>query len=135
ALVAVPSRPASERERGYRHVEILARLAVRAASDPSGPPPRSEPPDLRLLRALRTGAGRADQVGLGRAERLANARRTEVRAGSRAALAGRRVWLVDDLATTGASLDGARRALRAAGARAELAVVCAAVVARADPAS
>ncbi|WP_225991356.1 ComF family protein [Actinomadura montaniterrae] len=66
----------------------------------------------------------ADQAGLG-----ARARRDNLsgalEAVGRAALAGRRVVLVDDVITTGASLAEAARALRAAGAD----VVAAATVA------
>lgn len=118
-LVAVPSRPGSERVRGYRHVELIAR---RAAGEflPT-------PPDLSLLRALSTDRGRVDQVGLSRAARLRNGALTVPRSGRAWALAGRRVWLIDDVATTGASLAGAHRALRQSGASVECAVVCAAV--------
>jgi ComF family protein len=61
------------------------------------------------------------QVGLGRAERIANVRRAfePRRAGL---LRGERVAVVDDVVTTGATLDEVVRAVRAAGARSVIAV-------------
>ena len=112
-LVAAPSRPRRVRERGFRHVELLLRSALRETG----------PPVLRL-RALRTVPGRTGQVGLGPAERARNARLVAVRRPARRALPGREVVLVDDVMTTGATLDAAREALEAAGAR----VVAAAVL-------
>lgn len=57
------------------------------------------------------------QVGLGRAERLANVRGAfKVRPDRRAAIEGKRVLLVDDVFTTGATVASATRALKRAGA-------------------
>ncbi|TBW40469.1 ComF family protein [Siculibacillus lacustris] len=57
------------------------------------------------------------QVGLGEAERIANVRGAfRVPASHRAAIEGRRVVLVDDVLTTGATVSAATRALRRAGA-------------------
>jgi ComF family protein len=57
------------------------------------------------------------QVGLGEAERIANVRGAfRVAAARRGAIEGRRVVLVDDVLTTGASAAAATRALRRAGA-------------------
>jgi len=57
------------------------------------------------------------QVGLGESERIANVRGAfRVPANRRAAIAGKRVVLVDDVLTTGASAAAATRALRRAGA-------------------
>jgi predicted amidophosphoribosyltransferase len=86
-LVAVPGRG--------DHADRLARELARRT-------------DLPLLRALAGGAGR--QVGKGRAER-----RKGPRVEARRALSGP-VTLVDDVHTTGATLDACARALRAAGA-------------------
>ena len=81
----------------------LARLTGRAAA-----------PDL-LRRRRRT----LSQGGLGRAERIRNVRGAfAVRAASRAAIEGKRILLIDDVLTTGATVDGCATALRKAGASA-----------------
>lgn len=95
AVVPMPTSRAAMRRRGYRVAELLARRA-------GWPPERA----LRIVRAT------ADQRGLGRAARGANVAGT-MRA---RAVAGRRVLLVDDVVTTGATLSEAIRAIEAAGA-------------------
>ncbi|ANP71643.1 ComF family protein [Cryobacterium arcticum] len=94
-LVAVPSSRRAWRARGFAPVELLLRRA-----------------ELRPVRLLRPGGRVADQVGLGRQERLDN--RTGALVPTRR-LAGHRVLLVDDIVTTGATLLDARRAIRLAG--------------------
>lgn len=82
---------------------------------------------LDLARALARRRATPSQTRLPRVERRANvADAFRVRRGQVAALAGRHVLLIDDVVTTGATLDAAARALRAAGA----ARVTAAVAAR-----
>lgn len=79
-----------------------------------------------LLRTRRT----PQQVGLGRTERERNMRGAfGVPAGKRADLAGRRPILIDDVLTTGATLEAATRALLAAGASAVDVLTLARVVA------
>ncbi|KRB36227.1 ComF family protein [Microbacterium sp. Root180] len=106
-VVPMPTSRASYRRRGVRVPDLLAQ--------------RARLPVARLLRhARRTG----DQRGLDR-----NARRDNVAHSLMAtSAAGRRVVVLDDVATTGASLEEAVRALRAAGA-----VVLGAVTAAATP--
>jgi predicted amidophosphoribosyltransferase len=115
-LVPVPSRRAAVRGRGHDHARRLAR----AASD-WGPGSIRHAPVLRLQRSV------ADQSGLGvqgRAANMVGAMRAEqVRRRSAS------VVVVDDIVTTGASLDEAGRALQAAGCH----VVGAAVVASVSP--
>jgi predicted amidophosphoribosyltransferase len=94
-LVPVPSSPAAYRRRGYRPVELLARRA-----------------GLERRRLLHIARAAADQRALTRDQRAANVAGT-MRAGE---VAGRRVLLVDDVVTTGATFAEAARALRAAGA-------------------
>lgn len=94
-IVPIPTSRAAYRRRGYRVVELIAARA-----------------GLRGERMLRPARQTADQRRLGREERRLNV------AGSLVArpAAGRRVVVVDDVTTTGATLDEAVRALRAAGA-------------------
>jgi len=99
-FVPLPTSRAAYRRRGYRVVELIARQA-----------------DLRCLRALRIMRSTADQRGLGRAARARNvAGSMAVRARFAAGMTGMRVVVIDDVVTTGATLEEAVRALRAVGA-------------------
>lgn len=110
-LVPMPSLPAAVRGRGFDHAAALCAQAARETGFTMA---------RRVLR--RSGRGQ-DQRGLDRAARHANL------AGSMwARNPGAPVLLIDDVATTGASLREALRALRAAG----VVVVGAAVLADAD---
>lgn len=108
-LVPVPSARRALRSRGHDPVGRLAghaAAALRLAGLPACPAAA-----LRPVRAV------ADQVGLGAADRRRNlAGALAVRPGAAAALRRRRVVLVDDLVTTGATLAEATRAVTAAGA-------------------
>jgi predicted amidophosphoribosyltransferase len=107
-----PTTAARRRQRGFDQAEHLARAVGPALGVP-----------VRGCLARRAGAA---QTGRSAGERRRGPVFT-VRAGAGAgAVAGRRVLLVDDVATTGATLVAAARALRAAGAEA----VGAATVAR-----
>lgn len=120
-IVTVPSRAASERLRGYRHVEMITRSALRIMS----------PAPARMVRALRPLRGRTGQVGLSAEARQRNARLVAVRRLKAPLLRGREVVLVDDIITTGATVSGAAEALEAAGARV-IAVVALCLVERRD---
>jgi ComF family protein len=112
-LVApVPLHPARQRQRGYNQAERLARPLARVLALPL------VPGCLRRVRAT------ADQIGLD-----AGARRANV-AGAFAvaqpgSVAGRTVLIIDDVATTGCTLDACGRALLDAGATAVYALVLA----------
>ena len=100
AIVAVPAHPGRRRARGYDPAELLARALARRTH-------------LPLARVLRRGGGAVRQLGAPREVRLASGRLrvTAVRA------APARALLVDDVHTTGATLDACAAALRRAGAR------------------
>jgi len=105
ALVPVPLHPARARRRGYNQALLLAEaLATRTGT-----------PMVDCLE--RTGPART-QVGRDRAGRLSGIAGS-IRTGGPAP--GRAV-LVDDVVTTGATLDACARALRAAGATSVVAV-------------
>ncbi len=93
----VPTTAARRRSRGFDHAQLIARAVALRLGVPSRP----------LL--VRQDAGA--QTGRSRAERLRGAR-FDARAPSPAG-----VLVVDDVCTTGASLEAAASALRGAGAR------------------
>ncbi len=118
ALVPVPSRRTAVRGRGQDATLRLTRRAATAV--------RRAGQDVEVLPVVRVVRGMADQAGLDACERAANLH------GALAVpdrltrhVRGRAVVVVDDVITTGASIDETARALRAAGAD----VRCAAVVA------
>ncbi|MER8185407.1 ComF family protein [Kitasatospora sp. NPDC094015] len=128
-LVPVPSTRRSVRARGHDPMLRLARAAAGELRRTGRP--AVVVPALRQIRRV------ADQAGLGAAERRRNLHgalvvpprpgRLLVRAGR-----GRRLVLVDDLVTSGASLAEAARALAAAGHPPEAAATVAAVARRAQ---
>lgn len=102
AVVAVPASPRALRTRGFDHTAVIAERVARTLGVP-------------VLPALAT-AGARDQRALGR-----NARRENVAgvfAVARGVAPPPRVLLVDDVMTTGATLDAAAAILLAAGATA-----------------
>lgn len=148
AIITIPSRARRVRERGYRHVDELVRVALRGGGVVDGRSliwtvqgmPVSMPvlmpvlmPALMpvLMPALRPLRGRTGQVGLDVQSREENAGRIAVRRLWVPDLRGREVILVDDIVTTGATLRAAQKVLEAAGARV-IAVVALCVAARRD---
>jgi ComF family protein len=70
------------------------------------------------ITALKRARATPQQIGLSKSERAANVRGAfQVGAGGRAELAKRRILLVDDVLTSGATADTCARALLRAGAR------------------
>ena len=101
AVAWVPLHPARRRRRGYNQAELLARELARLCSLPPLPGlerTRDTPP----------------QVGLDRLRRLANVEGAFRWKGED--LRRTPLLVVDDVATTGATLEGCAAALRAAGA-------------------
>lgn len=107
AVVPVPLHPARLRARGFNPAGLLARELARRV----GAPYRAG----ALVRARDT----PSQTGFDRRERKRNVRGA-FRCASRLP---RRVWLVDDVVTTGATLSECARVLRRAGVR-RVAGVC-----------
>lgn len=104
ALVPVPLHATRRRERGFNQAVVLARLASRAAAD------------LPVLeKALRRVRRTENQAGLGHDARQHNLRGAFVVPRS-AGVRGRRLLLVDDVFTTGATAHECARTLRRAGA-------------------
>lgn len=113
-LIPVPLANPRMRERGFNQAHVLACELHPGKSD------------HRLLQRLRSCP---DQHALGRAERLRNIQGAfAVNASQAPLLIGKRVVLIDDVMTTGATLHAAAQVLSAAGA----AEVSALVLARAD---
>lgn len=115
AVVAVPLHPSRRRARGFDQGALIARaVAARLAVPVRG--------DL-IHRARRTRA----QASLGREERARNVEGAfaPTAAAPGASAPPRRVLLVDDVMTTGATLEAAASALRAAGVASVLALTLA----------
>lgn len=100
-VVAVPLHPNRERRRGYNQSELLA-AELRRRFGLEAPPGR-----LERIRDTRP------QVGLDRLDRAANVAGAFRWSGPRAS--GEPVLVVDDVITTGATLEAAAAALAAAG--------------------
>lgn len=114
AVVPVPASPSALRRRGFDHAALLAA----AFSALTGVP---------ALDALQVGP-RRDQRALTREQRRTNARRSmDVPAGL---AVPRRVLILDDVLTTGATLDAAATALMRAGSLEVRAVAVARTCAR-----
>ena len=110
-LVPVPLHPARRRARGFNQALDLARHL--------GRPVRKA---LRRVRATPT------QTGLPAAQRHRNVRDAFAMAPGTPSLSGATVVLVDDVSTTGATLEACARVLKAAGAREVRALIAARVV-------
>jgi predicted amidophosphoribosyltransferase len=110
AIVPVRAHPRRERERGYDQATALAAVAAALAGLPLRP----------AIHRLRSGPA---QATLGQLERRANVHGAF--AGVAGSLRGLHVGLIDDVATTGATVLDAAAAARACGARGARAYVVA----------
>lgn len=98
-VVPVPLHPSRRRERGFNQAEDLARHI-----------------GLPLLPALRRVRRTASQTALPAARRHGNVRNAFALRGKTPALSRKIVVLIDDVSTTGATLDACARALKDGGA-------------------
>jgi predicted amidophosphoribosyltransferase len=122
-LVPVPSSAASVRRRGHDPTLRLAEEAAHQATRAMTADGSRTREGVTCVQALRHRRRVADQAGLtatARAENLTDALQAHPH------LAGRKVIVVDDVITTGATLTEAARALRAAGAEVPATAVIAA---------
>jgi len=102
-ITAIPLHPKRRRERGFNQSELLARALERETGIPR-------------VRVLRRVAPTRPQVGLSNAQRRENTRNA-FRCVRPARITGRRILLIDDVMTTGATASSAAQALQTAGAK------------------
>ena len=111
AAVPVPLHPARRRERGFNQADDLAHNI-----------------GLPVIRALKRTRHTATQTALPAQERLANVEGAFVASRHARHIRGRAVLLIDDVRTTGATLEACAKVLKEAGAR----EVCALTAARVE---
>jgi ComF family protein len=112
AIVPVPLHPSRRRQRGFNQAADLARHL--------GPP---------VVHGLRRARATLSQTGLPAAQRHRNVRDAFVLSRAARDIAGTTIVLVDDVSTTGATLDACARALKEAGVVEVRALTAARVVA------
>lgn len=118
-IVPIPGDPVRRHERGFDATALLARELCNASREMG-----AACPVPRVLRALRVRRA-APQVGRGAvARRAAPAGTMSARWPAAILVRGRRVALVDDVVTTGATLREAERVLLRLGARSVVALAC-----------
>jgi ComF family protein len=105
-VIPVPLHPDRQRERGYNQAELLARALART----EGLRVRTDVLERTRATAAQTRLSRED-----RRRNVAGALALTSPAAA-TAVAGKRILLVDDVTTTGSTLDSAAEPLRAAGA-------------------
>lgn len=108
-VVPVPLDGRKQRERGFNQSELLARLALAHLKEQGCSAWELHANNLKRIRKTES------QTGLTRHQRRANVRGAFALA-DRAAVRGRSVLLVDDVLTTGTTLNECARVLRSAGA-------------------
>ncbi|MBN1433159.1 ComF family protein [Candidatus Fermentibacterales bacterium] len=96
-ILPLPLAPSRLRQRGFNQSELIAARVCRATG-------------AKLSRALSRSDDRPPQVGLGAGARRANALGA-YRCGELASHSGK-IWLLDDVVTTGSTMDAASAAVR-----------------------
>lgn len=104
AITFVPCTKKRESTRGYNQAEILAKDLARKTGKPTG----------QLLRKTK---GTKTQVGLKRKDREKNLKNAFKLLGDSKQIKGKRILLVDDVITTGTTLNECAKVLRSAGAK------------------
>lgn len=102
-IVPVPLATLRERERGFNQAELIGRALACAA------------PGARVARLLRRVDEGPPQATLGRRERLANAKNAFALAAGARLNPGSRHLIIDDVTTTGSTLESCAQALSRAG--------------------
>ena len=121
-LLPVPLHPRRLRQRRFNQSFLLARAVSRASGVPL---------DAHVLRRVRATPSQGGLSAKGRARNVAGA--FAVREAAKAGVKGRRFVLVDDVFTTGATLEACARALKRAGAEDVSAITLSRVVKPVDP--
>ncbi len=119
-LVPMPARRAALRQRGADLVHDLANVAARDLRTAAGRTNFKEGPRVRAVRVLRHARPVRDQIGLdakARRRNLAGALAVRRTWGSQVRLDGQKCLVIDDIVTTGASVDEAVRVLSSHGAQ------------------
>ncbi len=106
-IVPMPLHWRKRWQRGFNQAELLAREIGR----------RTHTPVRNALRRVRNTASQAGLTSAKRRENVSGAFQASRRAKNRTALDGRRVLLIDDVMTTGATAASCARALKRGGAR------------------
>lgn len=104
AVIPIPLHPARRRERGFDQTRLLARGLSRRAGIP-------------VWRVVCRDRHTRPQMGLNRRQRLRNVSSAFSLAGRAARIKGSRLLVVDDILTTGATVEEVAGVLRLAGAR------------------
>ncbi|HEV8131492.1 MAG TPA: ComF family protein [Acidobacteriota bacterium] len=99
-LTGVPTHPARVRVRGFDHLDLLGRLLARRIR-------------LPFCSVLSKSMASRPQAGLSETQRRRNVRRSFV---AKESLGGKRILLLDDILTTGATINECARILKRAGA-------------------
>lgn len=122
ALIPVPLHPARLRRRGFNQSLLLARAVAKTTAI------TVDPHSLARIKPTATQGGKSASA---RKRNMAGA--FAVRAKARARVAGRRLVLIDDVRTTGATLEACAKVLKRAGAADVCALTLARVVKPVDP--